>query len=95
MSGFEGGAALLLPMGSGGGVEKGRPLSTLVDQMERLNGVLEDQRVLPLPRTDAVGAVEEPELGGQAGRGSLAGGSHMEATGMGYPSQVCCASGLL
>lgn len=35
------------------GVEKGRPLLRLLDQMELLNGVV-DHRPLGLPRTDAV-----------------------------------------
>lgn len=56
------------------GVEKGRALLRLLDQIELLNGVV-DHRPLVLPRMEVAVWVGEPELAGQEGLGSVAGES--------------------
>lgn len=57
------------------GVEKGRVLLRLLDQMELLNGVV-DHRPLGLPRMEVAVWVGELELAGQEGLGSVDGESH-------------------
>lgn len=56
------------------GVEKGRVLLMLLDQIELLNGVV-DHRPLVLPRMEVAVWVGELELAGQEGLGSVAGES--------------------
>lgn len=56
------------------GVEKGRLLLMLLDQIELLNGVV-DHRPLVLPRMELAVWVGELELAGQEGLGSVAGES--------------------
>lgn len=56
------------------GVEKGRELLMLLDQIELLNGVV-DHRPLVLPRMEVAVWVGELELAGQEGLGSVAGES--------------------
>lgn len=56
------------------GVENGRLLLMLLDQIELLNGVV-DHRPLVLPRMEVAVWVGELELAGQEGLGSVAGES--------------------
>lgn len=71
------------------GVKGCKAESALVDQMELPKGVVVDQGLRVLPRSDAVGAVGELELLGQECRESVLGMSQMdEATGV-NSGQLC------
>lgn len=57
------------------GVVKGRALLRVLDQMELLNGVVDHQLLLALPRMEVAVWVGEPELAGQEGLESVTGES--------------------
>lgn len=64
--------------------------SAFVDQMELPNGVVADQGFRVLPRSDAVGAVGEPEVLGQEFGETLLGMSQMDAEGTAVNSGQLC-----